>query len=395
MRVAYVCADPGVPVFGTKGCSIHVQAIIRALIDEGAEIELFAANVKGDRPDFMQAIAVHQLKQAIKGNPDLHEQECLANNAGLTQLLDDSAPFDLIYERYSLWSYAAMEYANDASIPSVLEVNAPLIEEQADYRVLRDRFAATDVARRVFNAAGIIVAVSQGVADYLDTYREARGHVHVIANGVDARRFPDKPVEPKRMSSDPFVIGFVGSLRPWHGLDVLAESFRLLHERVPSCQLLVVGDGPCASNIHNMLSEHNLLSNAELTGAVKPEAIPELLARMDVAVAPYPEAKKFYFSPLKVYEYMAAGIPVVVSRIGQLESLVENGRNGLTCTPGDAKSFSQALEQIYLDPALAKRLGKAGRRTIREHHTWNKVLKNILLLAEDLSTVKTIALEAS
>src|SRR5207245_2286466 len=134
MRIAYVCADPGVPVFGRKGCSVHVQEMLRALQGHGAGVDLFAARV-------------------------------------------DAAP---------------------AGVPGLLEVNAPLIEEQAAYRGLRDAAGADRVAARAFRAASVLLAVSAEVAAWLERRGVARGRVHVIPNGVDAERFrPDvRPAAP-------------------------------------------------------------------------------------------------------------------------------------------------------------------------------------------------------
>jgi glycosyltransferase involved in cell wall biosynthesis len=106
-----------------------------------------------------------------------------------------------------------------------------------------------------------------------------------------------------------------------------------------------------------------------------------LLASMDVAVAPYPRRSSFYFSPLKVYEYMAASRPVVASRIGQLANLIEDGVNGLLCPAGDPVTLAAALARLRREPELRARLGRAARATVLKHHTWETVARRILHLA--------------
>jgi glycosyltransferase involved in cell wall biosynthesis len=118
-----------------------------------------------------------------------------------------------------------------------------------------------------------------------------------------------------------------------------------------------------------------------LTGAVPPETIPYWLAQMDVAVAPYPQSQDFYFSPLKVYEYMAAGLPVIASKIGQLTEIIENGVNGILAPPGDATALATALEQLWRSPLLRKHLGNSAQEKILQEHTWDKVVDKILWLA--------------
>jgi glycosyltransferase involved in cell wall biosynthesis len=286
-----------------------------------------------------------------------------------------------VYERYSLWSFAGMEYARDTGVPGLLEVNAPLVEEQAAYRGLCDRAAAEQVAERVFAAAGALAAVSREVAAYLERFPAARGRVHVVPNGVDTDRFP--PDLAPSLPADPgvFTVGFVGTLKPWHGLPMLVAAFDLLHRRHPDTRLLVVGDGTERVVLEADLVARGLAGAAVLTGAVAPEYVPGLLASMDAAVAPYPDRPGFYFSPLKLYEYLAAGRAVVASRIGQAAEVIEHGANGLLVPPGDAAALAAALARLRGDPGLRARLGRLARMTVADRYTWDAVARRLLGVA--------------
>src|SRR5262249_66224 len=138
MRIAYVCSDRGVPVFGRKGCSIHVQEVLRTFLAQGERVTLIAANGSGERPTGMEPLELHTLPDVSTSELVVREQACLAANEITHEILKLTGPFDMVYERYSLWSYAGMEYARCAGIPGLLEVNAPLIEEQQRYRQLID-----------------------------------------------------------------------------------------------------------------------------------------------------------------------------------------------------------------------------------------------------------------
>ena len=315
-RFAYVSADLGVPVFGRKGCSIHVQEVLRSLARQGAQANLFTTSCEGEPSPGLEAVRLRALPRPPKGDRAAREQAELAGNANLRRELELAAPFDFVYERYSLWSFAGMEFARDAHVPGLLEVNSPLIEEQAEYRVLVDRIGAERVAERTFGAATALIAVSDEVAAYLERFSAARGKVHVVPNAVDPDRFPEGvrpalPVEP-----GVFTVGFVGTLKAWHGLSFLIEAFALLHTRQPRTRLLIVGDGPELEKLVADVTVRGLANATHFTGSVPSGEVAGLLAAMDVAVAPYPNLPQFYFSPLKVYEYMAGGLPVVASRIG-------------------------------------------------------------------------------
>lgn len=392
MRVAYVCADPGVPVFGQKGCSIHVQEVIRALQRLGAQVELFAARIGGHPPTDLVHVRVHPLPVIPKLEPAVREQVALSINPDLRSDLEMSGSFDLIYERYSLWSYSAMEYAQAAGIPGLLEVNSPLIEEQAKHRGLIDRTSAEKVAQRAFQAATALIAVSAEVKTYLTNYVLGQ-RVHVIPNGVNPDRFSTIR-SAQSNSSEGFTVGFVGTLKPWHGLPVLIDAFSRLHERSPNAQLLIVGDGPERDSLSAELTKRGLQAQTKFTGAVSPSEVPAWLAAMDVAVAPYPAEVDFYFSPLKVYEYMAAGLPVVASNVGQLTDLIDSGVNGILCPPGDSFALTNALEELWRLPALRARLGQSARKTVLHHHTWEAIAQQILHLAGLEAPTQSIA-EAS
>lgn len=381
MKVAYVCMDSGVPVFGRKGCSIHVQEVTRSLIHQGAHVDLFACRSGGVPPEDLEEVRLHKLP-IPKCEPIERERLSIASNRDLLYMLDSKGPFELIYERYSLWSYAAMEYALKNGIPGILEVNSPLIEEQVKHRYLLDQSTAQNIASRVFDATTIIVAVSQGVAEYLNNYPGAKGKVHVISNGVNPRSFP-KTIKPSRPVPDgTLTVGFVGTLKPWHDITTLLEAFIQMHQNHSNTKLLIVGDGPEKKRLEEYVASSNIVNSVEFTGSVDPTDIPGLLASMDVAVAPYKNLENFYFSPLKVFEYMAAGLPVVASKVGQLTELIQDSKNGILITPDDSKAMADAFDRLLRNPDLRKLMGQEARTRVLSNYTWDTQVRRILDLSK-------------
>lgn len=379
MRIAYVCADPGVPVFGRKGSSMHVQEVVRGFVRAGAGVELFATRLDGEVPPDLRDVGLHWLPALPKGDLAAREQASIGSNRSLQAALARRGPFDLVYERYSLWSFTGMEHARARGMPGLLEVNSPLVEEQARYRGLVDRNSAERVAQRVFAAASAILAVSCEVARHVAEHPGTAGKVHVVPNGVNHERFPE-PIRPAP-GGGPFTVGFVGTLKPWHGLGVLLDAFEQLRARAPDARLLVVGDGPEREPLQARSADAGLEGAVRFTGAVAPAEIPGLLASVHVAVAPYAEESGFYFSPLKLYEYMAAGVPTVASRVGQIAEIIEHERTGLLCPPGDASALASALDRLRQDPALGEQLGARAREQVLREHTWQAIVARILDLA--------------
>jgi glycosyltransferase involved in cell wall biosynthesis len=380
-RIAYVSGDLGVPIFGRKGCSIHAQEVLRSFLRQGAQVDLFSTSLEDQPVAGLEAVRLHRLPRPTTKDPAAREQAALAANTTLRSELERAGQFDLVYERYSLWTFAAMDYARENGVPGLLEVNAPLIEEQVNYRVLVDRPAAERVAQRVFDAAAWLLPVSDEVAAYLEQFVGLAPKVRVVPNGVRPDRFPPNLAPTLPAPAGLFTIGFVGSLKAWHGLSVLLEAFARFRERHPYCRLLLVGDGPEREKLAAQAAQRGVVASLHFTGAVSAEEVPGLLASMDVAVAPYPKLSEFYFSPLKVYEYMAAGLPVVASRIGQLEKLIEPGGNGLLVSPGDPAELAAAFHQLHNQPDLRRRLGQTARASVLSQYTWDSVVQRICRIA--------------
>jgi glycosyltransferase involved in cell wall biosynthesis len=287
----------------------------------------------------------------------------------------------MVYERYALWSHAAMRWARSHGVRSLLEVNAPLVDEQEKHRGLADRLGAEIFTDMAFDSADKLIAVSHGVADWLLASGVSADRIQVIGNGVDVGRF--KPAE--RTGSDPFTVGFVGTLKPWHGLPALVEAARLVREAGVPLRLLIVGDGPERDPISVELAAAGLDACTEFTGAVPSERIPALIQRMDVALAPYPALPDFYFSPLKIAEYMATGVAVVASRIGDIGRLITHDQDGLLCPPGDAKAFASAILRLHRDPGLRERLGTAARVKAERELGWDAAVARILDLTPEMA----------
>lgn len=386
MRVAYVCTDAGVPPFGHKGASVHVQAILTQLLDRGDDVHLVTPR-PATVPLHLSGLLVHPL--ASPHGPDAAAREVAARDvdrqvAVVLDALHAEKALDLVYERYALWGRTAMTWARSHRVVSVLEVNSPLPQEQARHRLLVDRARADAVARSATADADLVVCVSEPVADWVRRLGGADPSlVHVVPNGVDTRRFAPVQVRPRPAT---FTVGFVGTLKPWHGVEDLVRAVGLVREDDPSFRLLVVGEGPERSRIEELAARHGLSGAAEFTGATSPPDVPYHLARMDVAVAPYPPTEDFYFSPLKIYEYLAAGLAVVASDVGTVPDLLTGTGHpfGMLYRAGSVGGLAATLVELRHDPALRADLGRRGRRAMVAGHDWAHVLERTLHLSEGL-----------
>lgn len=387
MRILYLCADRGIPVHGSKGAAAHVRGLVRAFARLGHTVSLVAAEEQPACPrakrldeDGLPIEIVAVPAPALLAGIDEASAPRVVRALGhiwmnaeiervLRERLSDAAP-DLIYERYSPFGVAGGIAARAAGIPHILEVNAPLAWEGRQYRRQSLQEAADLLEQTAFAQAQTLVVVSRELGDLLAAEGADAERIVVVPNGVDDELF--RPALPRRRApaspdGGTIVIGFAGSLKPWHGLEILCEAFELLAgDR--RFRLLVVGDGPGASLFAPLRQRYP--DRIELTGAVPHDEMPTLLHAMDIAVAPYPQLERFYYSPLKLLEYMAAGVPIVASAIGQVPHLIRDGETGLLVTPGDATALSDAILRLAGDAALRARLAERAAREAAEQHSW-------------------------
>ena len=369
MRIAYVTVDPGIPVFGTKGASVHIQEVVRELIRRGHDVTVHTTRAGRDIPDDLAGLKVIEtrIEADAPAARERAQQEVSAQIAA--RIIADGA--DLVYERYSLFSTALAEVAEATGAAGVLEVNAPLIEEQRTHRVLVDEEAAAKALARQVAAATATVAVSDPVRDWV---RERTGSesVHTVPNGVSITRIVPRPED----IGDP-VVTFVGTLKPWHGVaDLLAAA--ALAKR--PWKLRIIGDGPERAALEEQAA--GLGIEVDFRGAVAPADMPGQLAGSAIGVAPYPDLggeQQQYFSPLKVYEYLAAGLPVVASAVGQLPQIL--GELGTLVPPSDPAALATAIDTLAADPVLRGKLGWRGRMQAEEKHSWAGAVDRILGLA--------------
>ena len=365
MNILYVCADRGIPLLGGKGASVHVRAVTSAMQALGHRVTLAVRRLDSGN----MAPAVHRIEQ-LKNDIE-HAAQQLAD-----LIVEDR--IDVVIERYSLQSGAARRATRRHGLPLTLEVNAPLVEEATRYRGLADPNAAA-WEHETLRAADRIHVVSSALLRYVQSVAPGVPS-EWIPNGAHVAAFRStKPVTAPGLDGR-LVIGFAGSMKPWHGVADLLDAFARTSapRREPAPVLLLVGAGPEQEALHRRATASDLAGRVVFTGAQSHDAVPALVRRFDVAVAPYRPMPNFYFHPLKIVEYLAAGVPVVYPDQGDLREMV--GAAGLAYSPGALDHLAGRLTVLMNDHVLRRDMARAAMRRGAEFD-WHRVAERVLELA--------------
>ena len=364
MKVLYSAIDQAVP--GTKGGSVHVEAVARGLAALGHEVYVLASPGDGPFPE--------NGASWIPMAPPLAAKELRwLRTPAVTRIARSIAP-DVVMERYYNFGGEGIAAARAVGAVGVLEVNAPVIDHPGSRKAALDRALLFEPMRRrrerLCRQADLLVTPAAGILPP-DT---PPSKIVQAEWGADTDRFHPGAAGPLRFARPPGMLAvFAGAFRTWHGAVHLVRAIRRLRERGRhDISAVLIGDGPERPAVQEEARE---MDGVVFTGAVPHAEMPAHLAAADVGVAPFdvaahgPLALGFYWSPLKIFEYMASGLPVVAPRVDRLPALVTDEVEGLLYAPPDSAPLADTLERLLNRP-LRARLGGAARARAVADFSW-------------------------
>lgn len=411
MKILYICSDSGIPVLGRKGASVHVRSLVAAFTRGGhsvvvatplltkspwempASVEGQLLHVPADETVIAAVDTVRAYNESLGTTNTVPSElrRILYNQQLEPKLLRrfKDAPPDFVYERAALYSTAGVAVSRAAGVPFVVELNAPLTVEQSTYRGSHLPELAAQAERRTLLSADLVLPVSAPLRDYVVDMGVSPERAVVMPNGVDAELFtPARRSEETRtrygIGEGP-VLGFVGGLRPWHGVRAFGPLLERLIVHHPRLQLVIAGDGPLRRELSDDFARRGLEQRAVFTGALAHDDVPAVIRLFDIALAPYERSEHlFYFSPLKLFEYMGCGVPVVAADLGQIREVIHHDADGVLYPPGDLDALTAECDRLLRDAARRTRLGSAATETVRRRFTWTGNTRRIVELVSGI-----------
>lgn len=360
MRILYAATDQDLTSY--HGGTVHVMAVTKELTDYGHEIHLVLQESTGETVVVPQSVTVHKLRKR-------HPYFLWRAGAEIEELLESVKP-DLVIERYYNFAGEAVLRANRRSIPSLLEVNSPMIEYPGSTKSKMDWILLGALRRRrekIAEAANLIITPIDEIIP--EKFREK---VREIEWGADTEEFepaylPDREIirMEKGFAEEDLLIIHFGSLRKWHGLETLLEAFQTARSSIKrQAKLVILGPKPGieAEGVH-------------FAGVVPHPELPHWLKMCDMAVLPFsPEKHRylelgFYWSPLKLFEAMAMELPLITLNHPRLVSIL--GTNDPSYFyDGTARNLSEKIIAMAENLPVCIAAGKTFRQRLLNRYSW-------------------------
>lgn len=358
--------------FNVGGTETQAVELARRLSIAGYDVTVGALRAEGPLQEQLKGTSVAVLEFRCRSGID--------SPSGIYQLLRLSwllKGFDIVHT-HDLWSnLLGVPAARLAGVPAIVSSRRDL--SHFDWYQGRRR----GWLRRIQNLGGAIVTNATSIRDALiaeDGFAPEK--LRVIHNGLDIARFHSDRIGRVRLFpsvGDGTLIVLVGNMHsdvkghPW----LIASAPAVIRE-FPSVRFILVGDGERRAEFERQVADLGVTANFVFLG--RRSDIPEILACCDIAVLPS-QAEGL---PNAVLEYMAAGLPAIVTRVGGNAELVEDGVTGLLVPPQDAAALSAAFLKLLRDPSLARRLALAGREFTIRNFSFERLVREVDALYSDL-----------
>lgn len=377
------------------GQYVHIEELTQALQRLGHELIIVGPVSFEERRFGAESGAIAMLKRFIPAfvYEGLELGYSLVAYRRLVKVVREHRP-DCMYERCNLYMLAGIWIKRRYKLPLLLEVNAPLFDERSRYGGLALKSLARWSETYVWRGADHVLPVTQVLAKRLQLAGVASERITVIPNGIDPIKFGmtiDQAEAKRRLGlQGRFVLGFTGFVREWHGLERVVDI--IASNQAFNRHLLIVGDGPARTAIEQRAATLDVSSQVTITGVIERNHVAGHVATFDVALQPEVVA---YASPLKLFEYMALGRPIVAPDQENVREVLWDEHDALLFDPANASSFANAVERLCADATLRARLAENARRTIDERgYTWDNNARKVIALFEGLGvqTPQTAAL---
>jgi glycosyltransferase involved in cell wall biosynthesis len=293
---------------------------------------------------------------------------------------------DIIYTRQTMLQFIPLLCFKALGVKHVSEINGLDSEQKRLYGLAMWKIRISEWFNAIcYIIADAIVVVTEEIRNYIvSTYPGISKKIHVVTNGANIE--VSKPISEEvacrelGLSADLTYMIFVGSLKKWHGVENAILALERLIEEGLKVELIIVGDGPEKGHLESLAKMKKLDGCILFAGRVKHDRVPFYIGASYLCLAPFDRSRNDVtgLAPLKIFEYMACGKPIVTTRVGGLERMIARHNCGVVIEPERIDCLVEAIRGLISQPTLAEHMGRNGREAAEKYYAWPAITRKLL-----------------
>ncbi len=297
---------------------------------------------------------------------------------------------EVIYQRQCPFDLSGLVLSLWFKIPLVLESNNSDVRGTY-WDKTRFKWICSLVERTLMFGSSVIVTISEPMREILGDLEYPSDRIHVLYNGVDIDSFntADQQHEAKTLrklygiKEDDILVGFVGTFGQWHGIPTLTEAVKETLRINNLLYYVLVGDGELKYESENQIRDAGYAEKVIYTGLLAADEIGSYLAACDILISPHsksPDGRKFFGSPTKLFEYMAASKAIVASDLDQIGEILVDNETALLVEPNNSSELASAICSLAGDKDTRMYLAKSARTEVKKRYTWKRNVEQVVAL---------------
>ncbi|MEM6803680.1 MAG: glycosyltransferase family 4 protein [Bacteroidota bacterium] len=393
MKIIYYSPHPYLNLSSPSGYGTHMREMIHAFEELGHEVLPLIAGgteqVESSSVQLSPSSTKSFLKKLIPSIlwQSLKDMRLLQFDKEMKQRLKEKiAQFqpDFIYERLNYMQLSGVEACREMGVTHFFEINSPYVKEKVELEGeswLKSKALSTEKSQLGLTDKSF--TVTNALADYLkETHMLSEGaaNIDILPNAIDPEKFTANEAQLEKIRSrytiqaEEDMIGFVGSIQKWHGVDILIKGFAAISQDFPKARLLIVGGGESFEELQSLAKELGIYEKCIFTGNVPHHEVPSYIHFMDITVI---ANTNWYCSPIKIFEYGALNKAIIAPDKSAVRDVMEDNKHGVLIEP-NTESLSKAMRTLLEDIPLREELAKNFHNQVMEKHTWQKNAELVL-----------------
>lgn len=395
MKIIYYSPHPHLNLMSSAGFGTHMRGMIDAFRKKNCDIRTVILGGETNPPDAPDNKKSKSVKNALKKAAGKNIWRTFRDfnllwfdrtaASQLAKAIEQFKP-DFIYERTNYLQLSGIQMAQKYDITHVSELNTPYVDQQnylSGSRSYIERYSRI-VEEKQLKETDLALAVVGPLKEYFcGRYRLDKTKFLITHDAFDERnirldRKNQREIIKHYSLQDQTVVGYVGSIFEWHGLDKIIKAIKELE--LTNTRLLIVGYGDFATNLKNQVKNLRMENQVIFTGHVPKEEVFDYINIMDVCVAPN---AAWYQSPIKIFEYGAMGKPILAPDTAAVREIMESETDGVLVKP-QLEDLKRGLMILLGKKDEAVRMGEAFQKKVLGEYTWENNAEKILNAVEEM-----------